>query len=50
MSATHIYRTFREAYVKAIMTLSLDTTPEYVYPIGSRALYISKTTRLFLVK
>eukprot|EP00957_Ditylum_brightwellii_P189622 14434206-Ditylum_brightwellii.AAC.1 len=43
MSVAQTSRLFNTAYVKAILTLSLDTAPAYVDPSGSGVLCPSRT-------
>ena len=50
ISAAHISRSFRVAYVKAILILSLETTPAYMDPIGVEVLWLSNTHLALLVK
>eukprot|EP00957_Ditylum_brightwellii_P044581 3380576-Ditylum_brightwellii.AAC.1 len=48
MSAAQTSMLFSAAYVKAILTLSLDTKPAYVDPTGSGVLCPSRTHLDFL--
>ena len=50
MSATQTYKPFSVTYVKAMCTLSQDTTPANVNPVGSGVLCPSRTHLTFQVK
>ena len=50
MSQAETCKEFKDAIVKAILTLSLETTLEYVIDAGSLVLCPSATNLAFLVK